>query len=204
MTKNHNYTQQQIDWLTERREMLRRELAAAFNEKFGTNISVDAIKGLCQRHKIYTGRTGFFKPGHVPHNNGKKMPKHQQGLATQFKRGNIPKNHLPVGTERIINNGNSKGYIRVKIGEPAQWEFKHRLVYMSKNGPIPKGHAVVFVDGNPSNCDISNLRCVSRSILLRLNAYHAIDFHPQTNAQRIALYELIDATDAKEHDYDRR
>ena len=44
--------------------------------------------------------------------------------ATRFKKGHVPKNHKPVGYERITRDG----YIEVKTAEPNVFELKHRLV----------------------------------------------------------------------------
>ena len=46
-------------------------------------------------------------------------------------------------------------------------------VWEQANGPVPKGHAVVQLDGDPANCEPENLDCVPQAVLARLNAYHA-------------------------------
>jgi hypothetical protein len=44
------------------------------------------------------------------------------------------------------------------------WRPKHHLVWESHHGqPIPKGHAVIFGDGNNRNFDPDNLILVSRA-----------------------------------------
>lgn len=53
--------------------------------------------------------------------------------ATRFKKGHVPKNHKPVGYERITRDG----YIEVKTAEPNVFELKHRLVWIEHNGEIP-------------------------------------------------------------------
>ena len=40
--------------------------------------------------------------------------------------------------------------------------LKHRFVWESHYGAIPKGYNVQFKDGNRQNCDISNLYLISR------------------------------------------
>lgn len=40
---------------------------------------------------------------------------------------------------------------------------RHRRLWEEHNGPIPKGYVVKFIDGNPMNAEIENLRCISRS-----------------------------------------
>lgn len=60
-----------------------------------------------------------------------------------------------IGTERI-----NHGYILIKIDEPNVWKEKHRVVYESVYGTIPKGHKLMFLDGNKQNCSIENLRLI--------------------------------------------
>lgn len=61
----------------------------------------------------------------------------------------------PIGAERI-----SHGYTLIKIAQPNVWREKHRVIYESVFGNIPKGCKLVFLDGNKQNCNIENLRLV--------------------------------------------
>ena len=42
------------------------------------------------------------------------------------------------------------------------WMEKQRYIWEQVHGPIPKGHVVVFLDGNNRNFDIDNLYCMDR------------------------------------------
>ncbi|MDO8940878.1 MAG: HNH endonuclease signature motif containing protein [Methylicorpusculum sp.] len=164
MAKNNHYTQEQLDWLREYRPKLaRRELTAAFNERFGLALSVSAIDGTCKRLGLYTGRTGCFEPGHETWN--KDIKGYRVSAATEFKTGNRPANAVPVGTERLQGDG----YLWVKIAEPKTWRAKHNVIWEAEHGPVPKGHTVIFLDGNKENLDPANLHLVSRTELLKLN-----------------------------------
>lgn len=51
----------------------------------------------------------------------------------------------------------------------------HRLVWVEHNGPIPKGHIVIFRDGNRENITIDNLMMVSRAdhaVLCKMGLYN--------------------------------
>ena len=50
-----------------------------------------------------------------------------------------------------------------------QWKPKHRLVWEAANGPVPKGHVVIFADRNKSNFALDNLLLVPRGIFTSLN-----------------------------------
>ena len=112
------------------------------------------------------GKNARFTKGSIPKNKGKKWneymsPEGQQKiLKSCFKKGNIPHNHRPVGSERI----NVEGYIEVKTQEPNVFELKHRVVWEQHHGKIPKGCNIQFKDGNRQNCAIENLYMISREV----------------------------------------
>ena len=148
------------------KERYNQELADLFNQKFNTNITSRMIKSYKANNKLNSGLTGKFRKGQTPHNKGKKMPKevYEKVKHTMFAKGNVPPNHRPVGSERI-----SDGYIEVKVAEPNKWRLKQRVVYEEAKGKIPEGCTIIFLDGNKQNCNIDNLRCITRSELLYLN-----------------------------------
>jgi hypothetical protein len=56
------------------------------------------------------------------------------------------------------------------------------------HGPIPRGHVVVLLDGDPDNCvDPSNVACISRSVLIRLNAMGWDALCPDREARRAVV-----------------
>lgn len=107
----------------------------------------------------------FFPKGHQPANKGRKQSEYmsdaqiEKTKATRFRKGNIPKNHKPVGYERVTRDG----YLEVKTAEPNVFELKHRLLWIEHNGNIPPGYNVQFKDGNRQNVCIENLYLISRS-----------------------------------------
>lgn len=112
---------------------------------------------------------GFFPKGHQPANKGRKQTEYmsiaqiEKTKKTRFKKGHIPKNHKPVGYERITRDG----YIEVKTAEPNVFELKHRLVWTEHKGEIPPGYNIQFRDGNKRNVCIENLYMISRSQQLK-------------------------------------
>lgn len=167
-------------------------MADALNKKFGTSYTSRQIAAYYKNHNLNCGLTGRFEKGHVPANKDQKMSKEQyeKCKGTMFKKGNIPNNHRPVGSERVTKDG----YIEVKIAEPNKWRLKHVVVWESVNGPLPKGHALLFLDGNKQNTDISNLRLMTRSEMLIMNRYgiKGVDVDTMNTAANLAT--LIDKT----------
>jgi hypothetical protein len=117
------------------------------------------------KHVIEVGKEYRFKKGMNTWNKGIKG--YMGPNSTSFKKGLIPKNVLPVGSERIDKDG----YTLVKILEPNVWELKHRIVWKERFGEIPDKHAVIFINGDKSNFDISNLVLVHRRQLLYFNRH---------------------------------
>jgi hypothetical protein len=116
---------------------------------------------------------GRFQRGHVPANKGKKAPATGRALETQFKPGSKPHNWVPTGSERILD-----GYLQRKMTDtgypPRDWKFVHRLVWEQHNGPIPRGHVVVFRNGIRTDVRIENLELITRADLQRRNSVHNI------------------------------
>lgn len=140
------------------------EIVEMFNKKFEYQIDTKKLKVTLNNHKISTGLTGRFEKGHVAHNKGKKFP--GTGSRTAFKKGNVPSNKMKVGEDTLTTDG----YVKTKIAEPNLWEYKHKLIWIKANGPIPEKHCVIFADGNKLNLSIDNLLLVSKAELLMLNS----------------------------------
>jgi hypothetical protein len=110
-----------------------------------------------------SGEAFQFKPGHEPHNKGKKMPAetYEKVKKAMFKQGHKPHNTKPIGTihNRADKTGRLYQYIKIK---DSHWELLQRHVWTQANGEIPKGCVVIFLDGNFMNCELSNLQVISR------------------------------------------
>lgn len=137
-------TKQEIDWLRENCELPNYLITELFNQTFGLNYTQRRLEGVKTKHGIRNPNHGL------------------QRFVSGYKKGQVPFTWVPVGTERTTSVG---GYTEVKVrdGEGLNnWEFKHRMVWESANGPIPKGHIVIFADGDIKNCELSNLRLILR------------------------------------------
>lgn len=143
------------------------EVATLMNAKFGLSLIASQIKNYRKNHSLHSGLTGHFPKGNIPFNKGKKFP-NMPPNSGQFSKGNRPKNCVPVGTICYTTDG----YPKRKIAEPNVWEYCHKKEWELHYGPIPDGFAVIFLNGDKTNWDISNLACLSRSELARMNQNH--------------------------------
>lgn len=165
-----------------------REIQKAFIERFGWEIKIGQVNSYIGNHHLNTGRTGFFEKGMVPPNKGKKMPAdiYEKAKPTMFKKGNVPHNYRPVGSERV----NKDGYLEVKVKDPRTWKLKHRLVWEKANGKIPQDSIVIFRDGNKQNVSIENLILIKKSVNAVLNHTGLMAHNGEMKDAAIKLAEL--------------
>jgi hypothetical protein len=171
---NRKYTLEHIEWLKDNITGCHfKDLTEMFNRRFGMSLKVSTMISFADRHGLHNGIDTRLNKGHeptqfmkgiIPWNKGTKGIV-IGGVATQFKKGNRPVNYRPVGSERV----NVEDYIEIKVADPRTWTYKHVLVWEEYNGPVPKGHVVIFGDCNRRNFDPGNLVLVSRKQLVRLN-----------------------------------
>lgn len=145
------------------------------------------ISGRFQRGERRAPETQF-KPGQKPWSTGKKIGTRGRSGETQFKKGTVPHNYVPVGTEKI----NVHGYVLVKISDSGtqweRWAFKHRLTWEQAHGPIPDGHLVNFKDSNRKNCALENLELVTRA---EHASRHGINTYPKELRELMQLRGAI-------------
>ena len=176
------YTKEQKEFLIANNYMTpSKDLAAMFNNRFGTNITASNIKAFRGNNHLNSGLTGRFEKGHIPDNKGKTwddyMSKDAQARSrkTTFKKGNKPLNAVDIGEESMRYSGSKPddlGYVHVKVCDGKgnkNWVPKQRVIYEQHYGPIPKGYKVIFADRNRFNFDIDNLVLVSSSEELIMN-----------------------------------
>lgn len=147
-----------------------------------------------------------FKKGNTPHNKGKKQTEWlspesiENSKKTQFKKGQKPPKWKPIGSERV----NTDGTVQVKVQDGKDgknWAYKHHLVWEEANGKIPDGHVIVFLDGNAQNCELENLKLVSRGNLMKVNHEHGkATVDPEVKELMYNVAELDSTTKEKEEE----
>lgn len=151
------YTNEHIGYLRKiAKNNTNEDIVRLFNDKFGFTKKTGTIDRVRQRNGIKIGVTnnnGWFKKGES-----------QQNGKTQFKKGKGHIAYKPIGSERI-----KSGFTAIKTADPDVWEIKHRVIWEKERGEIPKGHVVVFADGDRTNFDIGNLLCMTVGQSLKLH-----------------------------------
>lgn len=199
----YQYTKEQHEFLVTNYAIYDiNHLTIAFNRAFNDNKNAGAIHEYLKRHHIYSPRgNGQFKKGSIPFNKGIPMIEwmSEEGRnsckATQFNKeksiNNADYNVKPIGTEFVEVDGYTRVKCAEKTGNLAQkyWKMKHIIIWEQHNGPVPKGHKIVFKDGNRSNFDINNLACVPNNVHLRMNQNRYYNHTPEITEAGIAVCE---------------
>jgi hypothetical protein len=162
-----------------------------FNEKYGFNLSVENLRGLCKRKGIHNGFTGNFPKGHVPHNKGVRGVYYSGCEKGWFKKGHVPRNYMPVGSERVT----ADGYVEIKVSDTAmpvqrRWKAKHIIIWEKKYGKVPEGHCLIFLDGNKLNITLNNLMMISfpvRAVMCHLKYFTDNKIKTKTNLRLAQL-----------------
>lgn len=167
------------------------EVAAALNLRFGTEVTVEQIKSFTKNHRVLSGRTGQFVPGGPAWNKGVKG--YMGANCTSFAKGSMPHTKRPLWSERV----NRDGFIEISVpernpytGAPTRFKHKHVWLWEASNGPVPKGHAVIFIDGDKSKCTMENLMLVTRAELLAMNLHGYREQPDELKASVLALAKL--------------
>lgn len=181
-----SYSETELTWIKNNQAGIsRKELAEKFNTKFGRDISVQNLHGLCKRKGWHNGRNTCFRKGQKPWNTGKKG--YTGPNKTSFKKGQIPHNHKSIGHEYITRDG----YIMIKVAEPNKFRLKHLVVWEDHHGKVPKGHCLRFLDEDRSNCSIDNLMCIPRGVNALVNKRNPADTQNKDLNKAILLTETI-------------
>ena len=113
-----------------------KEIADLFNQKFNTDCTAKQIEYIKYKYGL------------------------KSGVDTRFRKNGIPHNKKKLHEETIYKNGS----VWIKIEEPNTWVQKHIYIYEKHNGKIPKGYDIMFLDGDKTNCEISNLILVKKGV----------------------------------------
>lgn len=183
------YTDEIIQFIRDNcREFTDKYIAEMINEQWGISVTQSSVKNAKMRYGIKSGvLRGTFVKGQPSWNKGKKVGTKGRMAETQFKKGQTPINHRPVGSERV----NVYGYVEIKVAEPNKWNLKHRIIWEKHHGKIPDGHTIILLDGDKQNVELSNLTMISRSQLAILNKNKMLTNDAEINKSSTILADLI-------------
>lgn len=165
----HKWTKKQEQYLIENiKGTPRKTMCKMFNNRFNLDLNEMQIKSRMDKLGLKNGLDGRFQKGQPPANKGLKQTEYmspeaiERTKATRFKKGVVPANTKPLGATRICKRDKIK-FRKVKMKGPqwVKWKAEHHIVWEKANGPIPKGHRIIALDGDLTNTDLDNLRMIS-------------------------------------------
>ena len=195
MSKKFLYTEEMLDFLRDNISgKPLKDLTAEFNKKYGTSRSKRQILDTCYCRGWSNGllhqKTVFPSPVVdyiTAHHSGVRPREMMQKLNSTFGttyseeqiarfytkhklRSGVASTYMPIGTV-VFRETEQMYYEKVKDGpNPIEnWRPKHQLIWEAAHGPIPEGHIVIFLDGDRTNMDLSNLALCSKPVALMLN-----------------------------------
>lgn len=194
------YTEEMKEFILENyKGVSTKELVERFNHRFKTTVTISMMKSYKNNHKLNSGLTGRFPEGNIPINKGTKGIFNAGGNKTSFKKGQLPLNTDPIGTEKVLKDN----YIWVKINDMPKakknvnWKQKQKLIWERANGPVPDGYFVMFADGNNRNFDLDNLVLVTKAEMLYLNRNGLIYNHAEITKSGVLIARMITTANSK-------
>lgn len=137
--------------------------------KMGLHKSEAFLAAHGQRLNGMQGQSSRFKKGHTTWNKGMKGLR-LGGVGTQFGKGHMPHNWVPIGTEQIRD-----GYLYRKVTDTRSrhdWKLVHVMLWEAHNGPVPEGLILCFKDSNKQNIALENLELLTRAERMQRNTIH--------------------------------
>ncbi|UTH07929.1 HNH endonuclease signature motif containing protein [Macrococcoides canis] len=187
-------TEEMIEWMHKNSNGVTTEaLRNKFIEEYGY-IGSTPFGNFRRKLGLSSGLTGYFKKSKDPWNKGKSYQPGGKSVETRFKKGNKPPLYRPVGSERVDKDG----YVVVKVAEGKRWKAKHRHIWEMHNGPIPKGHVVIFNNRDKRDFSIDNLLLVSRKQLAVINKLALFNGTKEGNESALLIADLIMKINEKE------
>ena len=200
----NRYSDEELEFIQVNVKTPEKVLVQMFNETFEQKINVGILGNLKNKLGVKSGLTGGrFEKGHVPATKGLKwdefMSKKGQANSrkTTFKKGHVPANARPLGSERMDLNG----YLMIKVAEPNKFVLKHKWLWEQHFGVIPSGYILTFLDGNPLNCELSNLKLISKSQNLILNRKKLRFKNSELNQSAIEVARVIESCNRRRNEH---
>lgn len=168
------YTDEQLQWLEDNAwQYTRDELAEAFNARYGTNKSGEAIRSLGKRKKwAYKKQTHWAKgltkeefKSHFSESAMKKRTAHFEKFIEPLRKGELFERN---GEMYIVTNDAN----HVHISKRSQ-QYDRYLYEQAYGIKLRPQDMIVHVDGNEMNNDIDNLEMLPMEMLVTYSRWMA-------------------------------
>lgn len=160
------------------------EVIEMVRSKWRVNLTLRQVYELNYRNGIRSGRYeqcfGTAKPT--------LSPKFHCVHAEQYEVGRVRIRSMSSKTRP-----NRSPVVSVKVAK-GKWALNHWRIWEAVNGPIPKGHKIIFLDGNTLNYSLTNLAMVSDAEALVMNDQHLFAKNKELTRSGIAVARVLAQT----------
>lgn len=137
--------------------------------ELGYNRTIKSVVQRAFKMQLHSGvlgklNAGCYRKGDAPPNKGQKMTAalYEKAKPTMFAKGHLPHNTKADGVISIRKDKSGRYYKHIRIGL-SKWVHYQRYIWEQHHGSIPEKMLVVFIDGDPLNCEIENLELITRA-----------------------------------------
>ena len=138
------------------------ETVTRFNRTFNRDITYEQLRDANHRYRFGRANVKHF------HNPPDAPTIERPILSERWRRLGGNRRELWTIMIKVPGPSPSKSH-QTDIQQKAHWMPKGRWVWEQANGPIPEGHVVAYLDGDPSNLDLDNLECVIQGAVSIVN-----------------------------------
>lgn len=165
----HKYNDEQMRWLADNTPtMSEKELAVAFNAKYGCNVSADSLATYVRRFIGVVRTTETVKTSH-----SKALRRFEVGDVSIQSRG-----------------GRKTKVILTEVNGKRRWKPYGKYVWEQANGKIPDGWSVIFLNGDNTDCRLENLYAIGPDIMALMARNQWFSWNPDMTLTAIKLCEL--------------
>ncbi|OHE41498.1 MAG: hypothetical protein A2Y16_05510 [Tenericutes bacterium GWF2_57_13] len=203
------FTGEQRQFLLDHSHLVKyKDIAIAFNEKFGTIKTASSMSAYFWKHHLSNGVPSRIQKGQrigVAHEyiKGERHPENEIkkgqriGIATEFKPGQMPHNTDSVGAE--ITREDGYRYRKIAETKPSRfgWKQVHHLIWEEVNGQIPAGHKLLFADGDRTHLELSNLILITDAQMAIMNKNHLTGVDPDLTKAGLLIATIMSTTSKK-------
>lgn len=209
------YTEEMLNYLRENVEgASMKELTERFNERFGTNVTREAIKscvnsrgwgnGLFHKSRIFPEEVRRFMAENCQGNRAREMVVllketfgkdwTEEQVARYYKKhgikSGVASRYMPIGS--LVFRTGEWYYEKVADGPNSNdnWRSKHVMVWEQSYGPVPKGHMVIFLNGNRRDYSLENLALCPKDVGLEVNSRGLRFTNPEATRAGMLIAEL--------------
>ena len=134
-----------------------------FNRKFNRDLTYEQLRDANHRYRLGRANVKHF-------HNPPDAPTIERPLwSERWRRLGGDRRELWTIMIKVPGPSPLESHRTSGTQQKEHWMPKGRWVWEQANGPIPDGHVVAYVDGDPSNCDLDNLECVLRGAVSIVN-----------------------------------